>query len=62
VFGTKFGQKRWQNMSWRLRIYEVLATPADGWLWHCPKVCGFEFECGPNDDPDTQSYFSWDQP
>lgn len=37
-------------MSWRLRIYEILATPAHAWLWLCAKICGFEFECGPGDE------------
>ena len=39
-------------MTWRLRIYEVLATPAHIWLWVCGCLCGYKFSCGPVYDPD----------
>ena len=34
-------------MTFRLRIYEFLATPAHIWLWCCARICGGHFECGP---------------
>lgn len=34
-------------MTWRLRIYEFLATPAHIWLWLVARLVGGRFECGP---------------
>ena len=39
-------------MTWRLRIYEFLATPAHIWLWLVARLVGARFECGPVSDPD----------
>ncbi len=37
-------------MSFKIRIYEFLATPAHAWLWLCARLVGWRFECGPVDD------------
>ena len=39
-------------MTWRLRIYEFLATPAHIWLWLVARLVGCRFECGPVHDAD----------
>ena len=39
------------EMTWRLRVYEFLATPAHAWLWLCARFVGMRFECGPVADP-----------
>ena len=39
-------------MTWRLRIYEFLATPAHIWLWIVARLVGGRFECGAVHDAD----------
>ena len=39
-------------MTWRLRIYEFLATPAHIWLWLVARLVGGRFECGPGHEAD----------
>lgn len=38
-------------MTFRLWVFEILATPAHAWLWLCAGLVGLEFRCGPVDDP-----------
>lgn len=38
------------NEEIRLKIYEIIATPAHLWLWLCAKLVGGTFECGPTDE------------
>lgn len=42
-----------EEMTLRLRIYELLATPAHLWLWVCARLVGGRFECGPVDDDEA---------
>ena len=38
-------------MTFRLWLWEFLAIPAHAWLWLISRMLGYEFCCGPVDDP-----------
>ena len=40
-------------MTLKLRLFEILATPAHLWLWIVAKICGMEFTCGPANDEES---------
>jgi hypothetical protein len=36
----------------RLRLFEFLTLPAQGWMWLVGRLLGYRFECGPVSGPD----------
>ena len=43
-------------MTLRLRIFEIIASPANVWLGVCAWLCGYTFRFGPVDDDDDQEW------